>query len=301
MRTVIAGPSPGSRRFAESLAATMGARLVVVEHKVFPDGERYVRIPDPLESEVVIVQTLSPPQDSSIIEALLLADAAEGQGAESLTLTAPYMAYSRQDRRFLPGEPVSIAAIMKAFASAGYTRLITIEIHKEETLRYYPGEAFSLSPYRYMAERLRDKLPPNPIVLAPDLGALRRAREMAEALGVEYDYLVKHRDRVTGEITIEPKELDAAGRDVIIVDDIISTGGTIARAASLLLANGARSVIVVVAHALLAGNAVEKLERAGVQKVYAANTLPPKGSGLVEYVDVAPLVGDLLARVNAEA
>jgi len=301
MRAVLAGPSQGSRMFAESLASSLGARLVIADHKVFPDGERYVRVPDPLEGEVLVVQTFSPPQDSSIIEALLLADAAAGRGAEELTLVVPYLAYSRQDRRFLPGEPVSVKVVMASIAAAGYKRLVTVEIHKEESLRYFPGKALSISPYKYMADRIRPSLPPNPLILAPDLGALRRAREMAEALGAEYDYLVKHRDRVTGEVRIEPKELQVGGRHVVIVDDIISTGGTIAKAASLLLADGAKSVSVVVVHALLAGNALEKLEQAGVERVYAANTLPPKDSPLLEYVDVAPTVADSLARVNTEA
>ncbi len=288
MTVVVAGTSPGSKDFAKSLAASLGARLVEAVHRVFPDGERYVRIQEKLDGETVIVQTLSPPQDSSIIEALLLADAAKSMGAERLVLVAPYLAYSRQDRRFLEGEPVSIAVVMRSLASAGYNGLVTVEIHKEESLEHFPGKALSVSPYTYMASRI--PLPSSPLVLAPDKGALRRARELAEALGADYDFLVKYRDRHTGEIRVEPKDLDANGRDVVIVDDIISTGGTIARASRLLLEQGARSVTVVVAHALMVGGAEDKLRQAGVSRVYAANTLPPRSGGLVEYIDVAPLV-----------
>ncbi len=288
---VVPGPSRGSREFAESLASSIGARLARVSSKVFPDGERYVRIEERLDGEVaVVVQTLSPPQDSSLVEAMLLADAALGAGAGEAWLVAPYMAYSRQDRRFLEGEPVSASVVLRALASSGYTRLYTVEIHKDAVLESFPGRAVSVSPYRYMASRI--PLPENPLVLAPDLGAVARARELASALGAQYDYLVKRRDRVTGEIVVEPKEIPVRGRSVVIVDDIISTGGTVARAAEMLLAQGAERVIVVVAHALMVGGAVEKLRRAGVERVYAANTLPPVGDPLVEYVDVAPLVGE---------
>ncbi len=288
---IVAGPSRASRGFAESLAGSLGARLVEAQHKVFPDGERYVRLDESLEGErVVVVQTLSPPQDSSLVEAMLLADAALGAGASSVELVAPYLAYARQDRRFLPGEPVSVSVVLKALAAAGYSRLYTVEVHKQESLRAFPGEAASLSPYEYMASKIG--LSGDVLVLAPDIGALDRARRLAGAIGADYDYLVKRRDRVTGEIVVEPKEIPAKGRDVVIVDDIISTGGTVAKAASMLLEQGARSIRVMVAHALMVGGAVEKLRKAGVERVYAANTLPPVGDPMVEYVDVAPVVAE---------
>lgn len=294
MVILLAGPSEPSGELAESISRELGARLVAAQWKVFPDGEHYVRVPVDLNGEeVYVVQTIGPPQNDSLIQALLLADAALGAGARRVGLIAPYIAYARQDRRFLPGEPVSIKIILQALKSAGYDEVVTVEIHKPESLEWFEGRSINLSPYEYMAGKL--DLSGDLLVLAPDKGALGRAKRLAEALGADYDYIVKHRDRVTGEIVMEPKEIPAEGRTIILVDDIISTGGTIAKAASLLFQQGARKVYALVAHALLAGNALEKLEKSGIEKIYAANTLPRKESPILEYIDIGPLIAGSLS------
>ncbi len=292
MPAVIAGSDATSKLIASSLSGALKARLVEAVYKVFPDGELYVRVPDDLQDPVMVVKTMSPPQDSSIVESMLLADALAGIGLEDIILVAPYLAYSRQDRRFLRGEPVSVSVVLKAFRASGYRRLITVEMHKPESLKYFEGDAVNVSPYRYMADRV--ELPESPLILAPDRGALRRAMDLASHLGVDYDYLVKERDRVTGEVKIKPRDIDARGMDVVIVDDIISTGGTIAEATRELKRIGARRIYVMVAHALMAGGAVEKLRGAGVERVYATNSLPPRGGELVRQVDIGPLLGRVL-------
>ncbi len=295
MTVIIAGPSPGSRKVAEGISTVLDAELVYAQSKVFPDGERYVRVPEDIDDDVVIVQTLSPPQDSSLVEAMLLANASKGAGASRAVLVAPYMAYSRQDKRFLPGEPISIEVVLGSLASSGYDAIVTVEIHKEESLNFFPGKSINVRPYKYMAEKISP--PSDTLVLAPDLGAIERAQQFAEAIGAQYDYLIKKRDRMTGEIVIEPKTIAAKNRHVVIVDDIISTGGTIARAATLLLQQGASTVEVVVAHALLAGDAVEKLKRSGIRRVYAANTLPPKHDPLIQYIDVSSIIAENLKQI----
>ena len=292
--TVVAGPSRGSREFAEGLARSLGADLVVAESKTFPDGETYVRVDVGSVGTAVVVQTMSRPQDTSFVQALLLGDALAGLGAERIALVAPYTAYARQDKRFLRGEPVSIAAVLRSLATVGYTMFYTVEIHKEESLSAFPGTARSVFPFIYMAEKAG--MGSDRVYLAPDIGALKRVERLARYFNARYDYLVKKRDRITGEIRVETKHLDVAGERVVIVDDIISTGGTVAKAAGLLLEQGAREVEVLVAHAVLAGNAVEKLRASGVRRVVAANTLPPRAEGLVSYIDVSPLVAEEISR-----
>jgi len=294
MVILIAGPSTPSQELAASIAESINARLVSAKTKIFPDGEHYVRITERLNNEkVYIVQSISPPQNDSLVQALLLADAALGAGASSVGLIAPYIAYSRQDKRFLEGEPISIRVVLKALKSAGYDELITVEIHKPGSLEWFDGRTVNLSPYEYMAGKLDIK--GDILVLAPDRGALHRAKKLAAALGAEYDYLVKHRDRVTGDIVMEPKEIPAKGRTVILVDDIISTGGTIAKAAKLLVAQGAERVYALVAHALLVGNALEKLENSGITRIYSANTVIKKNSPILEYIDIGPLIAGALS------
>ncbi|MGC9210173.1 MAG: ribose-phosphate diphosphokinase [Acidilobus sp.] len=292
---VLPGQDEVSRSFASSLASSLGARTCEPAFKTFPDGESYVRIPCEVKGEsVVVVKTMYPDQDRSFVTSILLADAAREAGAERVTLVAPYMAYARQDRAFLAGEAVSIRALMKALWSAGYSSLVTVEIHKDESLKFFPGQAVSVRPFGYMAKAIG--ISGDYVVLSPDLGALPRAKELAAQLRTEYDYIEKQRDRYTGEVTMKPKEINVAGRRVIIVDDIISTGTTVAKAAQMLRSLGALSVDVIVAHALLAPGAEERLREAGIQRVYAANTAPVS-SPLVVQVDVAPLVAARLKEI----
>lgn len=298
METIILGGGDEvSNTFARKLASHLNLGYLEAKRKIFPDGESYLRVEglDSRPSRVVLVKSMIPPQDKSLIESLLLLDLLREKGADYVVLVSPYLAYARQDREFLPGEAVSIRAVLRALGRAGADALITVEVHKEESLKYFEGRAVNVSPFRLMASKI--PLQGNPVVIAPDLGALRRAKEFAEALGSEFDYLVKRRDRVTGEITIEPKNVDVEGREVVIVDDVISTGGTVAQAAKLLLSRGAESVTVVVAHALMVNDAASKLKKAGVSSVYAANTLPLREPGLVHHVDVTPLVAEKLLEV----
>ena len=291
---VIAGPGG---YVAPRLAEALEAPLIEAEHKVFPDGEVYVRIPEGLGGKVaIVVQSMFPEQDRRFVEALLLVEAAKGVGAEHVVLVAPYTAYARQDRRFRTGEPISIKAVLHSLRVAGADAFITVDIHKPESLTYFGGPAYNIDPAPVFAEALRGE--ENLVVVAPDRGALRRAKSLAEQLGVSYDYLEKFRDRVTGEITMRPKELDVKGKTVVLVDDIISTGGTIAKAAEILRSQGASKVIVAVSHALMVGNASEKIAKAGVSRLIALDTVPPKPG--VEVHSVAGLVADAVKRVAEE-
>ena len=145
-----------------------------------------------------------------------------------------------------------------------------------------------------MAEYLKDLPREETVVVAPDMGAIWRAKSLASALGVEYDYLVKHRDRVTGDVSIEPKTINVRDKHVVIVDDIISTGGTIAKASEALKSLGARSITVVAVHGLFVGNAMEKMKRVGVDRIAVTNTVtPPSG---VEVIDITNLLAAHLKR-----
>lgn len=286
---VVAGPDDASKAFARSLAQALGIELCEASYKRFPDGEQYVRLPCQVKGRIAaVVKTFYPDQDSSLVTSVLLADAVLEAGGEPGLLVAPYLAYARQDRAFLEGEPVSIRGVLKSLWSAGYRSLVTVEIHKVDSLRHFPGKALSVRPFEFMARSLGLGGSSDLVVISPDLGGVERARSLAQALGVGHDFLEKSRDRVTGEIALKPKSVDVGGKRVIIVDDVISTGGTVAEATKMLKGLGAREVKVMVAHALLVQGAAERLRSSGVDAVYAANTTPP--TNMVAQVDVAPLV-----------
>ncbi len=299
MATVLAGPLLVDRVVAREIAYKLGYTLAGSSLRRFPDGEMLARVDDAerLEGTVVIVKTMARPMAESLLQAAMLADAARGLGAERIVMVSPYLAFARQDRRFLPGEPVTAALAVKTLASSGVDALVAVEVHKEAVLEWFPGGRVNVRPYRYMAD-IAGLKGGDILVLAPDLGALERARMLATHIGAGYDYLVKKRDRITGEVVIEPKSIDARGKRVVIVDDIVSTGGTVAKAAASLLGQGAKSVEVMVAHWMGVPGTPERLRAAGVSRVIAGLTLPPaETGGLVEYVDLAPLLAESIREL----
>lgn len=290
--TVIATSS--SLGLAAKLSRLLSRELLVAEEKVFPDGEKYLRIPKRLEGDVLLVHSLHQPQDERFVQLLLAVDAAKGAGASRVIVVVPYFAYARQDKRFLEGEPVSVGALLKAVEAAGADALAVVDIHKPSSLdEWLRIPHFNVLPVRELAGYFRGKLR-DPVVLAPDKGALHRAQLAAQVLGAEYDYLEKSRDRVTGEVKIAPKSVDVGGRDVLFIDDIISTGGTLVAAAKEVLALGAKRVYAACTHALLVSGALDKLYAAGVEEVVATDTVPSPVSRVSVAEPIAEVVRKLL-------
>ncbi len=221
----------------------------------FPDGERYVRLLEPVAGDhVVLVQTTHP--DPMIVEYFLLADAIRDAGASRLTAVIPYFGYGRQDKRFLDGEAVSAKTLAKHIALDA-DDLLTMAIHNPDILAMFPIRAREISGIPALGRYL--KAANVDLLLAPDDGAVRHVKEAAAIAGKPFDYLDKERlDSYTVRVT--PKELKVKGRSVAIVDDVISTGSTIATAAQELKAQGASRVLATCVHGLFVGQAEEKLK-----------------------------------------
>ncbi len=283
-------PGPASRKLGLRLAELLGAEAVPITCKHFPDGESYVRLDGSVEGEtVVIVQSTYPPQDKHLLELCLMADTAKDLGAERVVAVVPYLAYARQDKRFLSGEAVSIRTVGKLLRAAGVDKLITIDIHSDEALKALGIEAVSLSAVpllaRYLAE---EKGLGGAFALAPDRGALERAEQASKILGGGFGWLHKERSRITGEVRVEEKALDISGRTVIIFDDIISTGGTIVAATEVLKKQGAARVYAACTHPLLVNDALKRILASGCDGVVGTDSVPSS-------VSVVPVAG-LLAR-----
>jgi len=246
-----------------------GAEVLDVEIRKFPDGEKYVRVLGDAE-EVTVVGSTFAPQDERIVELLLIGDALREKGVGRLRLVVPYFGYSRQDRVSKEGEPVSVRAVMRALGLY-YDELYVLDLHNPATLEFFPGRAANLSPARAIAGYFADKLGDG-IVLAPDKGARERAGAVAGELGLEYSHFEKRRISPT-EVEMRPVEVDVRGKNVLIVDDIISTGGTMIKAANLLREMGAEKVFVAATHGVFAEGAIERVSGA-VDELAVTNTIP---------------------------
>jgi len=272
---VIAGPS--SQVLGVRLSRELGCPLARMDYRRFPDGEQYCRIEDGVGDHAIIVQ--STPTDADITALLLILDACES--SDRIDLVIPYFGYSRQDRMFLDGEPVSARALARCLPA---DRTILVNVHAPEVAKYFPGEVSVLDAAPLLAEHVRD-WGEDVLLMAPDMGAFDMVKNAASQSGLEFDHLKK--TRLSGEeVTIAPRQLDVKGRDVVILDDIISTGGSIATASSMILDQGANSVNAVAVHGVLAGAALLRMASAGVGRLCFTDTL----GCVYGDVSVAPLI-----------
>jgi ribose-phosphate pyrophosphokinase len=290
---VIFVPGPASQSLGQKVAETLNAQIVSVNLKSFPDGEYCLRFDGDLGGEeVVVVQSTGPPQDTNIMQLLLMLDAAKDLGAEKVTAVVPYLAFARQDKRFLPGEVVSAETVVKLIEAFGTDRFITVNIHSENTLKRFSFPIENLSAITLLAEHFKDRGLDGAFSLSPDKGAVELAEEADRVLGGGCGWLRKERNRYTGEIQVEEKSLNVNGRDVIVFDDIISTGGTIARAVKMLKTQGARRVYAACVHPLLIGEAKTKILQSGAEDIVGTDSI----SSSVKTVSLAPLIAEALAR-----
>ena len=286
-------PGPASKRLGEEVAELSGLEIVSCGFKTYPDGESYVRLGGTVENEeVVIVQTTGPPQNVRIIQLALIIDAAKRLEAEKVIAVTPYMAYARQDKTFLVGESVSIQVVARMLKAAGLDSLITLNIHEAKVLAKFPFPAKTISAIPLIAKYFKEKGFAEAFALAPDEGALRFAEEAKSVLGGECGYLQKHRDLHTGETTTKKKSLDVTGKTVVIFDDVISTGGTIASAAKIVRELGADKVFAACVHPLLIGSAEERINEAGVDEIVGTDSVESH----VSKVSLAPLLSQELAQ-----
>ncbi len=277
------------------LSRVLGYDLEKIETSKFPDGEIKVRVPEIKEGKVVIVQSTHYPQEKNLFELLLTADAIKGNNVE-ITAVIPYLAYARQNRSFYPGEGISISTVMSLLKAVGIRSLVTVNPHRSGPLMNFGGKIEVIRAERRLAQHLIGVFK-RPMVLAPDSGGVELARSAAEVLGCEFTYLDKNRDAY-GNVSIkEAHGGDFAGKDVIIFDDIISSGGTIELAARHAYSKGAASVSAAGVHLIMVEGAAERLKNAGVQRIFGTNTVPYEKA---EMVDISEDIAEGIRRMERD-
>lgn len=279
MKKIIAGTS--SPMLSKSLMDATGIPLAEVSIKKFPDGECYVKINEEIEHAIIVENTYP---DEKIIELFLLQDAVKRM-AGKIEVIIPYYGYGRQDKIFEKGEAISAEKMAKLIEQDA-ERIILINPHKKHIARFFsiPVEIIDATPL--LAEHFKGKVD---IVISPDAGAEHMAAKAAEIIGCEYDYLEKK--RISGnEVIMKPKRMDVNGKDVLIIDDIISTGGTMREAIKQIKSQNANKIYVACIHGLFIGNADEKIIEAGADEIVTTDTIESAYSR----VSVAPLIAHLL-------
>ncbi len=283
---MIAGPA--SSDLADRVAKRLSAHLVAAELRVFSDGESKMKM-DRVGKNCIIVQSTYPPADTHLMQALMMAVRC-AEGARDVCAVIPYLAYARQDRAFLEGEVVSIALVAKLLQSAGVGHVITVDIHSQLAMSYF-ASVQNVSSIPLLAEYASKMKLRRPIAVSPDAGGADRAKEFAKHSKTDTLALKKSRDRTTGEVTVDEKlDIDVSGRDAILIDDMISSGGSIVKAAEVLHKKGAGKVYAMCAHALLIGDAAQRLKAAGVQDIIATNSVP----GEYAKVDLSPAIAEVV-------
>lgn len=277
----------GSKKLAADIATKLHGTLGEAEFKTFPDGEEYVRLAtDVAGQDVIVVQSTYPPR--RFVQLLLMLNACKEGGAKRVRAVVPYLAYARQDRIFKPGEALSSRVVAETLGLYA-AEVVTVDAHKEDIGAYYRIPFTNVSADEPIAAELK-RLGVE-VVLAPDAGAMPRAQAIAQRINVQFDYLEKK--RITSEIVeIKPKSLDVSGKSVCIVDDIISTGGTMAKALEQLALNGARELYALCVHGLFLGESVERLRLAGAKAIIATNSIETQHSK----INIADVVVQALAK-----
>jgi ribose-phosphate pyrophosphokinase len=271
---VVAGPS--SPLLAGRIASKLNLNPVKTRYKRFPDGELYVSV-ECKDKDVAVVQSLNSNDD--LIFLLLLFDALNDR---NITAVVPYMGYARQDRKFREGEALSIRAVAKLIEYYA-ERVISVNIHSNEAKKYFKN-LIEVDAMPTLGEYFKKE---DIVMISPDLGSFERVKIAAKSAGCEFDYLEK--TRLDSEnVSIETKSISIDGKNVVIIDDIISTGGTIVEAAKFLLKQGANTVQVGCVHAVLANFALNKIYSAGVSKAFATDTVEKS----ISEISVAELISE---------
>ncbi len=275
--TVISGKA--SQELGKKIAAKLKAKYVKSDLRVFPDGESKITlISKPKKGTIIVVQSTYPPVDSNLIQALSLVSKAR-QFSSQVYAVIPYIGYTRQDREFLPGEIVTMSVVATLFKAAGATRIVVVDIHSKIALKHFRIVAKNVTAVPELAQYFKKLKLRKPLVVSPDLGGKSRAKQFAKLLNTKFIALQKLRDRKTGKITIKSPNLKKVkGRDLILIDDMISTGKSIVKATEFLKKQNCRRVYVACTHALLVDDAEKKIRKAGVSKLVSTNTIPGKTS-----------------------
>ena len=269
---VIAGNA--SRDLAKRIARRLKAPYIEAQTKIFPDGESKITFSSiPKKSIILVVQSTYPPVDTNLLQTLAIISQAR-KASSKIYAIMPYMGYARQDRQFLSGEVVTMSIVAKMLQAVGAKKVIVVDIHSKTALNHFKIPTVNVSAIPELAKYFKKLKIKKPLVVSPDTGGSSRAKKFASLLNTDFITLKKSRNRNTGKVQIQSSKVDVHGRDLVVIDDIISTGGSIIKATQFLKKQKCKRVFVACTHGLFVGDAERKIKKAGVSKIISTNTIP---------------------------
>jgi ribose-phosphate pyrophosphokinase len=292
-----------STELAKSIARHLGVRLGASSIENFPDGEVSITLDEPVRGrEVFIVQSTSPPVNDHLVELLAFADACRRASAEGITAIVPYFGYARADKRHGRREPISASMVADLLQAVGVTHVVTVDVHALQLEGFFRIPVDGLTAVPILVDAMRDRLLKGVVVVSPDAGRVGMATEFAHQLGTSVAVL--HKQRESGTQTVVTHLVgDVRDRACLIIDDMISTGGTIANSIETLLRAGARPEITIAAtHGLMLPGSCEKISHESVREVFVTDTVdvPNKNWQRLQVVSVAPLIAGAIRRLMTD-
>jgi ribose-phosphate pyrophosphokinase len=287
-------------RLAQDICSFMGVPLGAASLARFPDGEINLKVEcDVRGADVFVVQPTSPNVHEHLFELLSFADCLRRASADRITAVIPYFGYARKDRKDEGRVPINAKLVANMLTVAGYDRVVAVDLHAAQIQGFFDIPVDHLYARPVMIERVRQLDASNIKIVSPDIGGTKLARAYAKSLGCDLAIIDKR--RISGEKTVIEHIIgEVEGHDVVLVDDMVSTGGSIVDAARIVKEKGANKVFLVATHGVLAGNAVERLNNADVEKILFADTVPIREKGLerLEVVSMAQLLARAIDRIH---
>jgi ribose-phosphate pyrophosphokinase len=294
MVKIIAGSS--SQKLGEGIATAFGSEMGKVIIQRFSDGEFSPSIEETVRGkDVIIVQSTFPPADN-LMELLLLIDAAKRASAKRIIAIMPYFGFARQDRKDKPRVPIGAKLVANLLTAAGVNRVITMDLHAEQIQGFFEVPVDHLYASTLFVPMLQELNIDNLVIAAPDTGGTKRANAYAKLLGCDLAICYKQR-KVANQIESMTVIGDVKGKNVVIVDDMIDTAGTLCKAAEMMLENGALSVRAICTHAVLSGQAYERIDKSQLTEVIVSDSIPLKEGvekNKIKVISTAQLFGDVL-------
>jgi ribose-phosphate pyrophosphokinase len=295
-------------RLSQEIAESLGMRLAETDVMEFSDGEVFVQVNENVRgADVFVIQPTCHPVNRNIMELLIMIDALKRASAFRITAVIPYYGYGRQDRKVQPRVPITAKLVADLITAAGAHRVLTMDLHAGQIQGFFniPVDHLFAAPVllQYFQERLGQGTWKDLVVVSPDAGGVERARAFAKRLGTSLAIMDKRR---TGPNEAKTMHVigDVKGRDVILLDDMIDTAGSITQAVQALRQEGAHRIVASCTHAVLSGQAIERLERSEIEEVVVTNTIPLREdlacAKKVTVLSVAPLLGEAIRRIHTE-